>query len=153
MTATNHALTGAAIGLAMHGSWLALPLAFVSHFAVDAIPHFGGGDRLLITSNQFRLMLIIDGLLAILLALGIMLAHPANWWVVDLSAFAAASPDLMWIGRFVQAQRGQKQIPIAEWNWLMRFHSKIQWYEKPRGAIIEGLWFVLCGGLVLRLLH
>ena len=41
MTATNHALSGALIGLAVMQPILALPLAFVSHFMLDAVPHFG----------------------------------------------------------------------------------------------------------------
>ena len=42
MTATNHALTGAAIAtLGKATPICAIPLAFASHFVCDSLPHFG----------------------------------------------------------------------------------------------------------------
>ena len=40
MTATNHALTGATIATLVRQPYLAIPLAFLSHFFCDALPHF-----------------------------------------------------------------------------------------------------------------
>ncbi len=41
MTGFNHAVTGALIAGAVGNPFLAIPLAFASHFVLDAIPHFG----------------------------------------------------------------------------------------------------------------
>jgi len=41
MTATNHALTGAAIGLLVGEPLIAVPAAIASHFICDALPHYG----------------------------------------------------------------------------------------------------------------
>ncbi len=41
MRAINHAMTGAVIGLAITAPVVAMPIAFFSHFALDALPHFG----------------------------------------------------------------------------------------------------------------
>jgi hypothetical protein len=40
MTLTNHLLTGAAIAKLLP-SPVAIPIAFASHFVLDALPHFG----------------------------------------------------------------------------------------------------------------
>lgn len=39
MMATPHMMAGAAIGRALHRPWLAWPVAFASHFLLDATPH------------------------------------------------------------------------------------------------------------------
>ena len=44
MTATNHALTGAIIGLVIGEPVLAIALAFASHFICDALPPVGSQD-------------------------------------------------------------------------------------------------------------
>ena len=40
MTATNHVATGVLIAVVVPDPWVALPLAFASHFVCDALPHF-----------------------------------------------------------------------------------------------------------------
>ena len=45
MMATPHLLTGAAAGAVLHSRpWVALPLAFASHFVLDATPHLDSND-------------------------------------------------------------------------------------------------------------
>lgn len=39
MLATSHIIAGAAVGKAVRRPWVALPIAFLSHFALDAVPH------------------------------------------------------------------------------------------------------------------
>ncbi len=39
MLATPHILAGAAVGKAVRNPWIALPVALLSHFALDAMPH------------------------------------------------------------------------------------------------------------------
>lgn len=63
MIATNHALTGAAIAVVIKQPILAIPLAFVSHFICDAIPHFG--VDLKFNSRAMYVWLILDGLFAL----------------------------------------------------------------------------------------
>jgi hypothetical protein len=41
MTISNHFATGALIAYAIKQPYLAFPLAFVSHFALDVLPHYG----------------------------------------------------------------------------------------------------------------
>ena len=45
MTATAHALVSGAIAASVQNPTLAIPLAFVSHFVMDAIPHWDFGTN------------------------------------------------------------------------------------------------------------
>lgn len=149
MTATNHALTGALIGLAVGNPYIALPAALASHFVCDALPHFGPSNpNDLLTSNKFKIMLIAEALLCFTIVLILFITHPLHWQVAVVSAFLATSPDLMWIGRFRRAQRGQTDAkkPSA----LLRFHKSIQWFERPIGAFFELAW-AIAGIILLKL--
>lgn len=143
MVATNHAVTGAIIGLSL-GNPIALPLAFLSHFVLDAIPHFGD-DNKRIARTSFVLQLLADATLCGLLVLLLALSGTANWQLAALCAFLAASPDFMWIPRFLRARKGQKDPEPS--HPVIRFHSWIQWFQRPIGAIVEIGW--LTAGVVL----
>lgn len=139
MTAINHALTGATIGLIVKNPVLAFPIAFLSHFVCDAIPHFGAGKnshKLKLTSKAFKLMLVVDGSLCILLVAILFTAKPDNYFVASLCAFLATSPDLVWINKFIRAQSKKTWRP----SMYSKFASVIQWFEKPIGAVVEVAW-------------
>lgn len=142
MTATNHALTGAVIGFAVGNPWIALPLAFLSHFICDSIPHFGVNrtSKEWVSTKAFRYFLVCDALLCIVLVVILALLHPNNWFWAAAAAFVATSPDLMWVMQFFRGQTHRDEVPRESWNSLMKFHSKIQWFEKPPGAVVEFAW-------------
>lgn len=142
MTATNHALTGAFIGIAIGNPWIAIPAALLSHFVCDAIPHFGVKKlrHEWVGSTTFRKFLTFDACLCVILVLVLAFLRPEHWLLASFTAFMATSPDLMWIKGFVRDQKHQKQIPVKKWNMLMKFHKTIQWFERPAGAITELLW-------------
>jgi hypothetical protein len=137
MMATNHALTGAAIGLTVSTPAAALPLAVVSHFALDAVPHYGS-SRESIHTVRFRNLLLVDALLCLCLVIILVLVHPRHWLVAVTCAFLATSPDFMWVGKFLRARHGQIASPMR--NLAMRFHGKIQWFQRPIGVIVECVW-------------
>src|SRR5436190_1192178 len=139
MRAINHALTGAVIGVTVSSPWVALPAAFESHFVLDAIPHHDFAKRKFTTSS-FKITLVIDTLLCGLLVASLILWHPQSWLQACICAFLAASPDFMWIPRYVRAQHG---IVRKQRNNVLRFHSAIQWFEKPIGWVVEAIWLPL----------
>ena len=144
MTATNHALTGAVIALAVKNPALAIPLAFASHFATDALPHFGIHIKDVFKRNhskQFRIVLITDLILASLLGLSILTFLGSKTSNLELAAcmFAAVSPDLVWGIRFFKEIIRKAYKPPQE--WFSKFHLWIQWSETPYGIIVELLWF------------
>lgn len=142
MTAINHALTGAAIGFAVGNPVVALPLAFVSHFACDAIPHYdapGTSAERIVSNRLVREQIVGGALLCFLLVVALYISHPVHWLVAAFAAFFAASPDLLWIPRWLEARRtGTDPGPNG---WFYAFHHKIQWKTGPKLIWLELAWF------------
>ena len=79
MTAPNHALTGALIGLTISNPALALPLAFLSHLVCDAIPHYDPAERnvaKLFASRRFVYGLWLQATICGVLVLCLAVARP-----------------------------------------------------------------------------
>lgn len=139
MTATNHALTGAIIGLAVGNPVVALPAALASHFVCDAIPHFGYDDSFLKT-RTFKIMIFADGLLCVALVLLLAATQPAHWLLAAACAFLATSPDFLWIPLWRQIKQGKTYTLKG----FYKFASRIQWFERPIGAVVEAVWLAAC---------
>lgn len=150
MTASVHAVTGAAVALAVRRPELAIPLAFISHFAVDALPHYepqeievglnSGTQKIKLAS--FKLILTSDLLIfaAMLVFLPIMLVSSAQWWVVLTCMAVGALPDLTWGWHIYREAIGKK---VTSPNWLTRFHIWIHWEVRWQGAAVELVWAAL----------
>ena len=138
MTATNHALTGTAIGLLVGIPIVALPAAFASHFILDSLPHYGAKDRdKAIKSKGFKRYLIVEATLCFMIVAALFLIRPEHWLLASICAFLAASPDLYWIRKYKAALKNTKYKP----DWFAKFASNIQWFQRPIGAIVEVAWF------------
>lgn len=139
MRAINHSLTGAIIGLTVVDAEIALPLAFASHFILDAIPHHGykGLDKN-IKGLRFITLLIIDAILCTILVFYLIFSKPTNWLIAIICAFVAALPDFFSINLFYKTLKGLPHKP----NLYTRFASTIQWFEKPIGVVVELAWLV-----------
>lgn len=149
MTATNHALSGALIGLVITQPLIALPLAFVSHFVLDAIPHFGfdefGGH--LKAKKAFHRVLYIDALLLALLLI-FLLANGAPW-LVFACLVLAGSPDIIWAYRYVVKEKLGK-VPPSPKNVLNRFHSHIQKSQTLKGLYVEVPFAAVLFALIIQ---
>jgi len=151
MTAPNHALTGALIGLGVGNPWIALPAAFLSHFVCDAIPHYDPKQRdlaKLFRSYRFVVeFLLIGAGLCFLIVLLLALYRPHAWLQAAVCAFLAASPDLLWLPRFLKTRHtGKDKVPDG---WFFQMHDKIQWKTGPKLFWFEVVWFLGAGTLVL----
>ncbi len=140
MTATNHALTGAAIGLLIGQPVVAIPAALASHFICDIIPHYRADvtEKRLLKSNKFRNYLLLEAAVCLLIVIGLAVLHPLNWRLAAICAFVAASPDLLYINRYRQVRRGHSWRP----GRFVAFASRIQWFERPIGGAVEVAWFI-----------
>lgn len=133
MTMTNHMAVGAIVAYVIKQPTLALLLAFLSHFLLDALPHFGdnGVAKEGYFSSLKRTVVIIDCVFATLLLAWLISQHTL---FAIVCAVAAVSPDFVWVYR---------EIVIKIWgsakprNVITRFHEKIQWGEFPWGWIPE----------------
>lgn len=141
MRAINHALTGAVIGLAVPTPVIAMPLAILSHYACDAIPHYGPAENTgkYLRSRRFAIGLLLDAVACGLLVLLLGIASPAHWWLAAICAFLAALPDVAFLPGWIRTRRGQPFASGASWH--TRFASRIQWFERPIGGLVEVAWF------------
>lgn len=145
MTAINHALTGALIGLVVGQPLAAVPLAVGSHFVCDALPHFGTGlpDKVVLKTDAFRNYLLADALLCFLAVCALAVFRPEHWLLAAVCALAAAAPDFASVNRYLKTRRGLKWKP----GRYTKFASDIQWFERPIGGVVEVAWFI--GAIVL----
>jgi hypothetical protein len=144
MTISNHLLVGAAIATVVKQPLLALPLAFASHFVLDALPHFGynnGGYKALLKHRMTFVMLLLDIVGVTLIALTFGLSQAMVW----AGAILALSPDLEWPYRYLLFERKGKTPPETA---LTRFHERVQWCERPWGFWIEIVFFIVVLTLV-----
>ena len=138
MTASNHALVGSAIALTVKQPLLALPLAFASHFVLDALPHFGYPG--LGEAFKHKLFIIVESFDAIVLIL-IFLTMVQIGYMPLLGALMAISPDFEWVYRYFFYERKGLKPPLT--SPLAKFHSKIQRYERPWGIAVELPFFLI----------
>ncbi len=138
MTATNHALTGTVIGLAVAQPLIALPAAFLSHFVCDALPHYASADppENVLKTKGFRNYLLADAGFCGLIVLVLAVTRPEYWLLAAFCAFLAASPDFLWINRYIKTRAGLKWHPSRLSRWAL----DIQWFAKPIGALFEVAW-------------
>jgi hypothetical protein len=140
MTATNHGLFGAVIAISLQKyPAIALALAPLSHFLLDAIPHYGGLVGNEIRTRKFFTFLILDALLAVLTTLLVAWAWQDIALLIVVCAFLAASPDLMWV---YYQYSGIKYMNI---HLLPKFHSFVQWSEHKTGIFVytDLIWFII----------
>jgi hypothetical protein len=138
MTATNHVLTGMLIGASLSNPLFALPAAFVSHFILDSLPHYGD-EYVGYNDFKFKFILGTDAYIALMCLLLVLMLNPANVLLILTCGVLAASPDLMWLPDFIAALRHQ---PKPVYGSLRKAHSVVQWYQRPKGLYIEAVWFV-----------
>ena len=140
MTGFNHTLAGCLIAVAVPAP-LAPFVAFLSHFLLDATPHFGRDEEFKPYNHNFVMLLIFDGILCIAsLAFSIWL-FPHLWWLMIICSAASTLPDFMWI------LRGK-----VKWlNGFFAFASKIQWGERPWGWMLEIIYAVIFTTLLVFL--
>ena len=149
MTVTNHMMTGALIAAAVERPVLAIPLAFMSHFVIDVVPHYGYGaipfhER--DSQKHFLKKQTADTYFALAmfwLVPYLLRNHQAP--IVTMTCMLVAFlPDVVWPYQYVLAHR---RGGYPQQNWYTRFHKAIQWYERPWGIYVELIWFglAICG--------
>lgn len=124
MLITNHVLSGAALGWLAPSVPAAAGAGFVSHFALDAVPHFG------VTDPHFMKVAVPDGLLG-LAAIGVVAATtPRQRRQRVLAGIAGAClPDM---DKPSRQFTGRSPFPA----WFDRGHAGLQ-RESPRRFGVE----------------
>ena len=149
MLLTNHTLTGILLGLSLDNPVVLAPTAIASHLALDMTPHFGhpafaGGFR----KTPFLLLGSLDFALSIGVTAAACLIWPTRAGHILIGVAGADLPDFTYIPVIIFGRR-----KIEHWfgfyRPMLNFLAKIQWFEKPSGAVTEIVWALL----MLSLLH
>lgn len=141
MTGFNHALTGAAIGLAVQQPLLVVPLAFLSHFVLDALPHFDHPFYTFGHKHAWKFY-VTDAVIAISGMAAVLFLAPHLALAVLLGAAFAVLPDATLIHYYT---KGKPK------HWFHNFHLGIQWFERPPGILVEAAYLVFIGTVVVGL--
>jgi hypothetical protein len=141
MTGLNHVLTGTAIALAVKQPLLVAPLALASHFVLDATPHF---DHPVYQygSKYFAAIMVADTVISVGSVLTVCFLFPALAVAVIVGAIFAILPDFFWLYYYTHGR--------PQW-WFFKFHSKIQWFERTEGLLVEGSYLLLISTIVLAI--
>lgn len=132
MTATAHALIGASIAVKIANPILGIPLAIISHFVADLIPHWDAGTN---HKKKSLMRLRIEATLDVLL--GFALTFLIFRTLVDplylfIMVIAAQLPD------WLEAPSFMFNIKIPPFTWLDWLGHKIQSrLELPWGLITQ----------------
>ena len=142
MLLTNHVLSGALIGALARRPLPAFAIGVASHFALDAVPHWGRwGSR-----RRYLRVAVRDGLVSLAVAGAVAAVSPADRRRAVVAGMAgAALPDLdkptvMWLG--------WSPFPDS----VTRFHGRIQ-HEAPGRLRYEVLAASACAAAVLLVLR
>lgn len=133
MTTSNHLFAGAIIALSVQQPAFAIPLAFMSHFLMDAMPHYGYEGRDYGKAFKHKLTFVMESVNIVGVPLLFYLLWGQSIWVF-VAAVAALSPDFMWVYRYFWFER--KGLP-APGGALTKFHHDIQRYERSWGILVE----------------
>lgn len=132
MIATNHYLVGVASAALLKNPVIVFPVAFASHFILDALPHFG----LKYSKNRGKILLSIGIVDAVVLLVAMVLTvnHYPTWYLPV--GIVAISPDFAWVYRFIIKERFGA-LPPSPRSTFNAWHANIQKLESKRGAVVE----------------
>jgi hypothetical protein len=144
---TNHIAAGTLIALNVASLPVAIGLSFASHLALDALPHWG----MKVDDHVLRGKIIVRyGSIDAVLALIMMSAMLLTGLSLELLAVGLVSviPDAIWVSRFVFEEKLGKYAPGPK-GPFSRFHSWIQWGERPWGFVTEIPFFLVSYWIIL----
>lgn len=120
MTATAHALIGASIAAKLTNPIIGIPLAILSHFAADLVPHWDAGTN---HKEKSLIRLKLEATADVLL--GFVLAYLIFWRFVEptylfVMIIAAQLPD------WLEAPSWMFGIKVPPFTWLDYLGHKLQ---------------------------
>lgn len=143
MTGLNHALTGAAIALAIRQPIIAPIVAFLSHFVLDVLPHFGGTPAYHYGHRWFGYIMGADAFITGVAVLTICLIAPHYAILIMLCVLCAVLPDILLFHYYTHNRPN---------TWFHRWHLKIQWFERPSGALVEASYAIFISIIIMAML-
>lgn len=137
MIGFNHALAGGLIGKLL--PWpVAVPVALASHFALDALPHYGIPARKRDTSRFWKAFFTVDFFATLSLAVW---ALANRHYAMYVCGQIAVLPDFVWVAHVVRKHSFNFSKVKSRYE---KWHIDIQRYEFQ-----DGLWIELPTAVVL----
>ncbi|HUC95527.1 MAG TPA: hypothetical protein VMR76_01035 [Candidatus Saccharimonadia bacterium] len=140
MTISNHVLVASLIAVTIKEPALVLPLAFLSHYVLDALPHYGypghGGYG---EAFKHKATFIMESFNFIGIIILLFTIH-FSVWVVTAAIILSILPDIEWPYRYIFFERKSLKPPDTI---TARFHQKIQWCERWWGIYSEVGFFII----------
>ena len=146
MTGLNHVLTGTVLALSIKNPVIAPLVSLLSHFILDAIPHFGNFTSIYAPYTKvFKRYLAVEAIGITLILVFALIFFTSSWWLIFVCSFCAIAPDIFWLieKRLLPENRFRKMF--------YRLHQGIQWKERPWGWIIEVPYAALMVILLFKL--
>jgi hypothetical protein len=130
MIGFNHAAAGGLISKFLPLP-LAIPMAFLSHFFLDAMPHYGIPYKKRDKSWLWRVVFTVDFIAAFSLGTFALYQHH---YALFICGFVAVSPDFAWVVRVIK----NRSFNLGKHpTWFTQMHARIQLFERPWGIYIE----------------
>lgn len=142
MTATAHALIGAAIAAKVINPYLGIPLAILSHFAADLIPHWDEGtNHKQKSATKLRIQAVFDVLLGFALAF-LIFGRVVDETYLFVMIIAAQLPD------WLESPAFMFNVKIPPFSWMYWVSHNLQSrMQLPWGLVTQ----VVVVGIVLLL--
>jgi hypothetical protein len=153
MTATNHILVGSIIGLTIDRPVLALALALISHFVLDALPHFGyPGNKGYGEAMKHKQSIIVSAADLVIFSIIILVLVFSNEWFALTTGLFAIAPDMLGIYNYLVFEKNNKSPSNFVRSVHINFHRKLQRYERPWGMWVELVVFLVLVPIFVHLL-
>src|SRR5438105_2920335 len=154
MTATNHAVTGALVAIGISRPAVGLPLALLSHFVTDCLPHWDYYGRTKQPKDK-RNFGALDFCVAIAVLAILAFTAAAPVWLILAGGLLGIAPDFMWLPFILKGKASITSNKKNPMNWIRRVHLRIQWLETKRlvGLYSELIWFFLIIYLIYQIHH
>lgn len=144
MTATAHALIGASIAVKIANPYLAIPIAIITHFIADLIPHWDAGTN---HRKKSALRLKLEAVLDVLLGFALVFLLFREYVLTDpiymfVMVIAAQLPD------WISAPAGMFKLQIPPFSWMYTISHNLQSrMQLPWGLVTQ----IVTVGLVIVL--
>lgn len=142
MTGFNHALAGIGIAITVKNPALVAPIALVSHFILDMLPHFYlksfGDTATRPYPRGLRYFLAGDAVVTLFFVIVALYMWPQYWLAIIVGVLFAMAPDFLW------PWHGK----IKKMEKFFNFHQKIQWFENRWGILFEAPFTAVLAWLI-----
>jgi hypothetical protein len=136
MTGFNHGMVGAIIALSIKQPALAIPIAFISHYPLDTLPHLGFSQEQVL-KPKFNRLVKIDFVISIILVIGLALLFPSHILIIWACMVASAISDFVWYFHRKTVRHWPNSLdPFTKLHWHLNNHTEHFYYDSAYFAVL-----------------